>query len=62
MGCIRLLALQAKIQLIHQWQAVNSKSKNPIVVQSTRPGGSAAFCIQWNPKEIGAKASEEWSC
>lgn len=35
--------LQAAVQLMQQWLAVNRKSKNPVVAQSHKAG-----CLSWS--------------
>lgn len=47
------------VWLIQQWLAVNGKSKNPAIAQSTCLYVSAGLQYIWDPQEVDSIACEE---
>jgi hypothetical protein len=46
------------VQSVQQGLSTKGKSKNPVVVQTTRPDVLDVFNIRWNPKNVSSNHSE----
>ena len=54
------VCLQTVVQLVQQWLSINGKSKNPILVQSTRLDISAGIQYKLILKKYALVPVKEW--
>lgn len=50
--------LQAMVQLTQQWQAMNGKSKDPVVSQFMRLDVTTGLQHHWDGEEVDSNAGE----